>query len=347
VVIAIAPYDSSEKKLQAHGVKTYNIRMKGNSTNPIGDIILFVKLFIKLKHIRPGCVLNYTIKPNIYGGIACSILGIPYINNITGLGAVFLNYNLITQAVNFLYRIALRRSSMVFFQNNDDLSQLLSGKIVNRQSSHRLPGSGVNLDQFAPAPFVDRGHFTFLLFTRILWEKGIREYYQAAKKMQSKHPDTQFQLVGPIDPDNQACVPRETIQKWADSGAISYLGPTDNVGDFIENADCVVLPSYYREGVPRSLLESAAMGKPIITTDWPGCRDAVDDGVTGFLCRVRDPRDLATKMEKMIQLTPEERDEMGKRGREKMEREFDEQIVIKAYMDAIEKIFSEQNETQK
>jgi len=338
-VFAIAPYDSAETALQENGVKTLNIRMKGNSKNPVSDLILFVMLFIKLKHLHPGCVLNYTIKPNIYASIACSLLRIPYINNITGLGAVFQGNNLLTHAVSLLYRIALKRSLTVFFQNNDDLAQLLSKRIVCKQISLRLPGSGVNLDQFSPSLPIKNEHFTFLLFTRILWEKGIREYHEAAKKVYSRFPNTRFLLVGSIDPLNPSCVPRDTIQQWSESGIITYLGPTDSIREYIRKSDCIVLPSYYREGVPRSLLESAAMAKPIITTDWPGCRDAVDDNVTGFLCRIRDPQDLSEKMLKMISMPAKERETMGMAGRNKMEREFDEKIVINAYSDVIQSVF--------
>ncbi|MBN1523571.1 MAG: glycosyltransferase family 4 protein [Spirochaetales bacterium] len=338
-VSAVAPYDGYEKKLQEIGVTTYNILMQGNSANPLKDMILFIKLFLRLKNLKPGCVLNYTIKPNIYGSIVCTLLGIPYINNITGLGAVFLNNGILTQIVYLLYRIAFARSSMVFFQNETDREQLLKRRLVNKQHTHRLPGSGVSLEQFSPAHKITGSPFTFLLFTRILWEKGIKEYYEASRMIKPDYPKTVFQLIGPIDPNNPACIPAAIIQEWNNSGFISYLGPTDNIREFIAEADCIVLPSYYREGVPRSMLESAAMAKPIITTDWPGCRDAVDDGITGFLCEVRSAEDLADKMKKILLMTSEQRRTMGLKGRKKMEKEYDEKIVIDAYINIINKIF--------
>jgi len=282
-------------------------------------------------------VLTYTIKPNIYASVAAGALGIPVINNVSGLGTLFIESGPVTRLVQRMYRIAMRRSAKVFFQNNDDMAVFLDAGLVHPGVTERIPGSGVDTGRFALAEAGRNSkHFTFLLPARLLWHKGVGEFVAAAKALKTKYPHTRFQLLGFLDVANRSAITRAQVEVWVHEGLVEYLGVTDNVVEPFGAADCVVLPSYYREGVPRSLLEAASVGKPIITTHSVGCKEVVDEGVNGFLCAPRDAEDLAAKMERMMNLSQSERITMGLRGREKMIREFDERFVIDRYMSAIQ-----------
>lgn len=240
--------------------------------------------------------------------------------------------------VRWLYRQALNRSAKVFFQNNDDWQLFINGDLVRADVTALLPGSGIDLDRFALAPMPVIGEqytkFRFLLVARMLRDKGVGEFVEAARLLRQRWPQAEFCLLGFVDVQNPAAISRAEMDVWVDEGIVNYLGESDDVRNQIMASTCIVLPSY-REGTPRSLLEAASMGRPIITTDAVGCREVVDDGVNGYLCKVRDAADLAEKMERMLSLPHNQRQEMGKRGRTKMEAEFDEQIVIKKYLEAI------------
>jgi glycosyltransferase involved in cell wall biosynthesis len=330
--------------------------MDNRGTHPLRDALLLTRLIRVLRAERPAAMLGYTVKPNIYGSLACHWLRIPTINNISGLGAVFISRGWVTQVVQFLYRQALARSARVFFQNGDYEALFLSRGLAPKGRTGLLPGSGVDLVRFAPvdwcAPIAGKGDlqpgpshqqsprpFRFLLIARMLWDKGVGEYVDAARALRKAYPEVEFCLLGFLDVKNPAAIPRDRMNAWVEEGVINYLGATDDPRPFIADADCVVLPSY-REGTPRSLLEAAAMARPIITTDVEGCREVVDDGVNGFLCQVRSDADLANKMARMLSLSAEERDQMGRAGRAKMERQFDEQIVINRYLSVLERVCS-------
>ena len=226
----------------------------------------------------------------------------------------------------------LFRSAWIFFQNDDDRKVFVDAGLVDVSKIERIPGSGVDLSRFVPTNIECRGEApTFLLIARMLWDKGVGEFVEAGHLIRARHSAARLQLLGFLDVANPSAVPREAVETWVREGVVEYLGTTDDVRPYIGAADCVVLPSY-REGVPRSLLEAAAMGKPVITTDATGCRDTVDDEVTGFLCRPRDAQDLSDKMLRLISMSSAERQAMGMRGREKMVREFDERIVIERYL---------------
>jgi glycosyltransferase involved in cell wall biosynthesis len=272
------------------------------------------------------------------------MLHIPVINNIAGLGVVFGKSGFLVKIVRTLYRLALGRSAKVFFQNNDDRLMFLAGALVRPEVTDLLPGSGVDLSRFVamalPSASAGVTKFRFLLIARMLWEKGVGEFAEAAKLIRSQWPQAECCLLGFLDVQNPGAISRAQMDELVASG-VTYLGTSDDVRSEITQADCIVLPSYYREGTPRTLLEAAAMARPIITTDAVGCREVVDDGVNGYLCKVRDAEDLAEKMERMLSLSPELRSEMGQRGRAKMEAEFDEQIVIDKYLAAIEEILAQ------
>jgi glycosyltransferase involved in cell wall biosynthesis len=284
---------------------------------------------------RPSIFLGYTIKPNIYGSLATRILGIPTINNIAGLGFVFTNQSWLTYLVCALYRLALSRSATVFFQNHDDREIFISQRLLMASKADLLPGSGVDLVKFFPKPLPNKPPLRFLFIGRMLWDKGVGEFVQAAELLRQQGVAAEFYLLGFLDVQNPTAISRAQMDKWISGGDITYLGVSDDIQHEISKADCVVLPSY-REGTPRTLLEAAAMARPIVTTNAVGCRNVVEHGINGYLCKLRDVKDLAHYIKKIVDMTPNERLAMGLKGRQKMEREFDERIVITKYLHAIQ-----------
>ena len=280
-------------------------------------------------------VLHYTIKPNIYGSIAARLAGIPSINNVSGLGTVFLIKNMVSKVALGLYRFAFRFPVKVFFQNRDDRQLFLDNGLVRKEITGLLPGSGVDTRRFRPAgQFGRHTPFVFLMVARVLYEKGVVEYFEAAKIIRSVLPDTRIQLLGGLDEAGGVGVPRATFEEWLQSGDIEYLGRSDDVAAHLHRADCVVLPSY-REGTPKTLLEAAAVGKPLVTTDVPGCRETVQNGLNGYLCQVRSAEDLAANMLKVMQLPDADLQRMGQASRHLAETKFDERLVLEQYLAAV------------
>lgn len=342
-VVAVAPHDQYAGRLTDLGCRFVPLPMDNQGTHPGRDAVLLSRFVRLLMRERPDVYLGYTVKPNVYGSLAAHWLGIPVINNIAGLGVVFGKTGPLVRVVRGLYRMALRRSAKVFFQNDDDRQLFIGGGLVRAAATGLLPGSGIDLTRFSVAPLhaasgADRP-YRFLLVARMLWEKGVGEFAEAAELIRARWPNAECCLLGFLDVQNPGAISRAQMDTLVSSG-VTYLGMSDDVRTEIAAADCVVLPSYYREGTPRSLLEAAAMGRPIITTDAVGCREVVDDGVNGYLCEPRNAKDLADKMEQLLSLTDAQRTEMGLRGRAKMERQFDEQIVIGRYLAAIEECLS-------
>lgn len=335
-VITIAPPDEYVPELRALGAEFHGVPMDSKGANPLADFRLAMSLRRLFQDERPACVLTFTVKPNVFGTFAATSLGIPVVSNVSGLGTAFIRKNWITMVVKSLYRAALRRAATVFFQNPDDLQLFLQHRLVPASKARLLPGSGVNVDHFAPMPAQrdPSAPFRFLLLGRLLWDKGIGEYVEAARQLRPRHPGTEFMLMGFAETENRTAIPMNTIQAWVNEGLIKYLPPALDVRPALAASDCVVLPSY-REGTPRSLLEASSMAIPIITADVPGCRQVIEDGVTGYLAKVRDAGDLAEKMERMVPLPDEARTAMGRRGREKMILEYDERIVMDAYLRAV------------
>jgi glycosyltransferase involved in cell wall biosynthesis len=332
-VAALAPPDAWSGRFADLGVDYHPIEMDKKGVSPARDLLLLTRYYRLLKALKPDVFLGYTAKPNVYGSLAAQALGIPVINNVSGLGTAFIRQGLLTRIVSGLYRTAFRRSHTVFFQNDDDRGLFVRGRLVAEGKAKLLPGSGIDLERFQPSE-AQRGEgtpFTFLLIARLLWDKGVGEYAEAARLVRAEAPDTRFEMLGFLDVENRTAVPRSDVEAWGAEGLIDYLGPSNDVRPAIAGADCVVLPSY-REGLPRTLLEAAAMAKPLITTDVPGCRQVVDQGMNGFLAEVRSARSLADAMLRMIRLSPAERRAMGAAGRAKMEREYDEKLVVARYL---------------
>lgn len=339
-VVAVGPPDDYVGKLVSAGVRHRTVPLSGASVNPLRELRTVWALHRLFRDEDVDVVLSYTPKGNIYAAMAAAMNGLPTVPNVSGLGRVFIRRSPLTWLVRQLYRFAFARAVRVFFQNRDDLELFVRMGLVDAGKVKRLPGSGVDLARFemqeARGRMRGAGAFRFLLIARMLWDKGVGEYVEAARRVRKRFPQAEFCLLGFLDVQNPAAIRRKEMDAWIDEGVVNYLGAVDDVRPHIAAADCVVLPSYYREGTPRTLLEAAAMGRPIITTDAVGCRDVVEDGANGFLVRPRDAADLAEKMERMMNLTGEERAEMGRLGREKMAREFDERIVIKHYLEVLE-----------
>ncbi len=338
-VTVIAPQDQCSDKLKAIGCVTVPLNMNSQGTNPIKELVTVAQLIKIYKKTNPTVILHYTPKLNIYGTFAAVAASIPVINNISGLGSAIIKNNFLSFLVKTLYRLSQRFAARVFFQNGDDMELFLRSGLVKAGNIDLLPGSGIDLNRFLPVNKTKHknGTVCFLLIARLLWDKGVGEYVDAAEILRPKYNHIKFQIIGFLGVNNPTAISKEQLEKWEQEGLIEYLGSAEDVRPYIAEADCVVLPSY-REGTPRSLLEAAAMEKPIITTNAVGCREVVDDGVNGFLCKLRSVDDLVTQIEKIIHLTEQEKKKMGQAGRMKMLAEFDEKIVIQKYLDVIESI---------
>ncbi|NOX65192.1 MAG: glycosyltransferase family 4 protein [Chlorobi bacterium] len=338
--MCVAPFDDYSKKLKGFGAEFINIEYDNSNLNPLKDLLFLFKLTSFFKKHHPDIILSYTIKANIYGGLAAQFAKISFIANISGLGSLFIKKNIISKFSLLLYKISLRKADKLFFQNQYDYSLFLEKQIIKKQHAEVIPGSGIDLVKFSSNILAKRrAKFIFLFASRLLKDKGIIEAVEATNKLKQINKNVELQVLGKVWTKNPSSIKTHELNNWINSGLISYLGFTDDVRPYIENADVVILPSY-REGMSRILLEASSMGKPIITTDVPGCRDVVDDIQTGFLCKARDSDDLAEKMLQIIEISNEERALMGKRGREKMVNEFDEKIVIYKYLEIINKLIA-------
>lgn len=340
-VLAIAPKDGYSEQLELLGCEFINIPIDQSGKNPIKDLVTLAKFYSIFKRKSVKCVLNFTPKNNIYSTLAASLTNVKAINNIAGLGILFIEESITSKIARALYKLSQKKASRIFFQNEEDRDIFLSQKIVDISMTDRLPGSGVDLQRFYLSPSQDDGVVRFLLVARMLYDKGIGQYIEAARHLKAKYgSNVEFRLLGFLDVSNPSAVTKKDMQSWVNEGIVTYLGTSDNVEKEIALVDCMVLPSYYREGVPKSLLESGAMGKPIVTTDNVGCRETVDDGVNGFLCIPRSSESLIEKLDLIINMSHEQRIKMGIASRKKIECEFNEEIVIKKYLDAIAQCIS-------
>jgi len=332
--VVIAPQDpAADKKMRELGVERIAVSIERSGLNPIADLALLARYRKRLKRLQPAAYLGYTIKPNIYGSLAAASLGIPAIPNVSGLGTAFIRLGALQRIVTNLYRIGFKRAPVVFFQNDEDRQLFVQRGIVRPEQVRVLPGSGVDLERFVPtAP--PEGPPSFLLVARLLRDKGVVEFVEAARMLRRRLPKARFQLLGPIDEGNRTAISRSELDSWIAEGAVDYLGTADDVRPFIAAATVVVLPSY-REGMPRSLLEAAAMARPLIAADVPGCRDVVEDGINGYLCTVRDAASLASAMHRLAELSVAERLAMGKAARQKVQAQFNEEFVVQAYLDVL------------
>ena len=335
-VTVLAPKDDYTERVIAAGAEHRHIQLDAKGTNPFRELATIQRFTAAYRALKPAVVLQYTIKPDIYGSMAARSLGIPVINTVTGLGTMF-SGGLRELLARQLYRRAFSRADLVLFQNGDDRALFIEGRMVRPDHCGLLPGSGVDTERFSPRPR-GSGPFTFLLAARLLKAKGVEDFIEAARKLKSRRAEAHFVLLGSHDPRDSEAADASLLRQAVEQGVVECPGHVDDIRPCIAASDCVVLPSYYREGVPRSLLEAASMGKPLIAADSVGTREPVRDGVNGLLCRPRDPDDLADKMEAMISLTPEKLLEMGEASRRYMMERFDEKRVIAVYLDAADRL---------
>lgn len=344
-VLVAAPEDIFTPRLAELGCRHIRLAMDNKGASPIADAALLVRFLRIVGRERPVAFLGFTIKPNVYGSMAAQAFGVPVINNISGLGTAFIQVTALTKVVKGLYRLALRRSHTVFFQNPDDRDLFVRDGLVLRQRTALLPGSGIDLNTFnpSPPPSAAGDDIRFLMIARLLWDKGIGEYVEAARLVKRRFPGARFQILGFLGADNRTAVGSDVMQQWTEEGVVEYLGDSDDVRPHIAQADCLVLPSY-REGTPRTLLEGAAMARPLVATDVPGCRQVVTHGENGLLCAPRDAGDLAGRLMEIVQKSPAERQAMGEASRRKAEREFDERIVVDRYLETLEGLLARPGE---
>jgi glycosyltransferase involved in cell wall biosynthesis len=338
-VSVIAPRDRTFAPLEEMGCRCVELPVASKGANPRDDLKTLAALYREYRATRPHIVFHYTIKPNIYGSIAARLAGMPSIAVTTGLGYVFIQNSRTASVAKRLYRFAFRFPREVWFLNQDDRQAFIDQNLLaHPDRAQLLHGEGVDLGEydFQPLPRANpqTEGFFFILIGRLLWDKGVAEYVDAARRLRQKYPYAHFQLLGPAGVDNPSAITLDEVQAWQREGVIDYLGEAHDVRGFIGNADCVVLPSY-REGVPRTLMEASAMGRPIVATDVPGCREVVENGVTGFLCEVKSADSLAQQLERLLLSSYTARAEMGVAGRAKVAREFDENAVVERYKGTI------------
>ncbi|EKF9437582.1 glycosyltransferase family 4 protein [Vibrio cholerae] len=342
----IAPEDKFSAKLTEMGCQVLDLPMQAKGVNPIADLALMLCLLRHYREIKPDFIIHYTIKPNIYGSLAAKLADIPSLAITTGLGYTFVNQNVVSKVARQLYKFAFRYPKEVWFLNEDDRRAFLEHHLIEPNKAVLLHGEGVNLNHFVPTdkPQPDE-NIRFLLIARMLRDKGVCEFVEAARQIRQRYPNAIFQLLGDCGVPNPSVIGREEIAQWEREGVVEYLGTTDDVRPIIAQADCLVLPSY-REGIPRTMIESAAMAKPLIVSDAPGCRDVVLDGQTGYLCEVKNAKALVQRCEQFLTLSDSEKQAMGKAGRSFMEAKFDEKWVIKQYFATLKKyeVLSVKNE---
>ena len=318
-------------KLGCHHIETH---IQRRSINPWNDLKLIKQYKDIVKNIHPQIILSYTIKPNVYGSYIAKKYKIPIILNITGLGTGF-NNNSIKHLVTNMYKYACKNASFIFFQNEENYKYFIDKKIAEKSKSKIIPGSGVNLEKFKPTKkSKDDGITRFLFIGRIMKEKGIEEYLEAAKYISNKYSNVEFQIVGPYEEERY----KDVISNL-NNPKIKYLGISEDVRDQIKEVDCIINPTYH-EGMSNVLLEGAAMGKPLIASNIPGCKEIVEDGVNGYLFEPKNTQKLIEKIEQFLKLSSSEREKLGRAGRQKVEENFDRNIVIKAYLETIDKILN-------
>ena len=341
-IVVIAPIDDYISYLDDFPqVKHYNLpRLSRKGKNPLEDFMLFGQLLKMYRKIKPDLILHYTVKPNIYGSFASRLCGIPTISFVTGLGYAFIHNGVVSKIVRRLYRLAFRFNKKVFFENIDDRLLFIKEKIIKSSQGISTKGCGVDIDYFQPlSPMRERDTIVFSFIGRLLYDKGISEFVQAAEILNRKYSHLEFQIIGETDKDNPASIHKSDLLRWVEAKTVHYRGFHSDVRDIIDRSDCVVLPSY-REAIARTLTEAMSMARPIITTDTAGCREAVDEGKNGYLVKLRSAESLAQAMEKFALLPIESKRKMGLFGRAKAVAEFDDRVIAKKIVSAIQDILS-------
>lgn len=328
-VVLSMPFVGHEEDFRAMGLRCIHTEVDRRGINPKTDLKLMETYRKLLKAEQPDLVLTYSIKPNIYAGLMCSMMGIPFCANVQGLGTAFQRKGL-AQFVTLLYRTALKRAKVVFFENEGNAREFIDRKILHREKITVLPGAGINLDCYPLTTYPENDRIRFLYLGRIMKEKGIDELFEAVRRLHNEFGDKVIlDLVGFFDDDYE-----EQVNQLVSDGIAVFHGFQTDPTPYYAAADCVVLPSYH-EGLSNVLLEAAAIGRPVITSNIHGCKEAVNDGETGLLCLVKDADDLYEKMRRMAALSRGEREKMGLQGRQKVRQEFEKNMVVRKTMEAI------------
>ena len=326
-IYAVTPLTVHKDELVQMGVHLIDLPLDRRGMNPIHDFKLLRQYNKIIKQIKPDLVITYTIKPNIYGGIACRKNKVPYAANITGLGTAFQKQGLIKTIVVFLYKIALCKAKVVFFENSGNRDIFVESHIIKKEQTCLLNGAGVNLDQYKYLPYPeDESIFKFLFIGRVMKEKGVDELFDAMKILVKDGYRCELNVVGGCEENYEP-----VMKQYEKEGWLKYYGYQDDVIPFIEESHCFVLPSWH-EGMANTNLECAASGRPIITSDIPGCKEAVIEGVSGLLCDPKNSQSLYDAMKKMLLMDIDRRIKMGREGRKHMERMFDKRQVVKKTM---------------
>jgi glycosyltransferase involved in cell wall biosynthesis len=334
-VLAVAPADPAmEAQLRALGADFEAVPVDAMGLAPSRDLATFLAFRKLIARHRPAAWLSWTIKPNVYGSLAAGLAGVPALPNVSGLGTAFIRRNLLTVLVKALYRAGFKRAPTVFFQNDDDRALFLDNRLVKPAQARLLPGSGIDPVGWAPLDTKRPLPRRFLMLARVVADKGVHEFVAAARIVRARWPDARFRLMGFLDVANRTAIAAETVRAWEAEGVIEYLAPAEDVRPAIAWADFVVLPSY-REGLSRVLLEAAALRRPVVTTDVPGCRDIVSKGENGFLCAPRDAASLAAALSRAAVLTDPEWQAMAQAGRDRVIAEFSQERVNALYLAAL------------
>ena len=332
VVLSVPEAGERAQYFESIGCRIVLTKLNRRGVNPLADFALMLRYRKLIRKTNPVAVLTYTIKPNVYGGIACRLTKTPQLANVTGLGDAMENGGWLQKLTMSLYKIGLSKAKKVCFQNITNKNYFETHHIVNG-STILLPGSGVNLSHHTYQQYPqDNGKVRFLYIGRLLKDKGVEELFYAAEYIKEKYPNTEVQMIGPTDGTYQT-----KLDELVKLGIVKHWGYTTDVRPFLKEVECTIMPSYH-EGMSNVNLESSANGRPVITTNVPGCKETVDDGKTGYLVEVKNGRALADAMEKFIMLTYNQKVEMGQEARKKVEREFDRQMVVDTYLNEIKRI---------
>jgi glycosyltransferase involved in cell wall biosynthesis len=337
-VIATGKSDHSVPLLKEIGVSVIEIPFDSKCGNPVKNLSILFNYMKTFRKTKPACILNFTIKANVYGTIAARLFSIPCINTQPGLGTVFMYKSFSCIMARFLYKLTRNYPLKIFVLNEEDYKELLTRKLAEKEKLEVIRGSGIDIEKFAPMPdnnTTDSG-IRLLYIGRILKDKGIYEFIDALREMQKQNIKYLCKFVGFVDADNVSAISIDEIKKWEDEGLIKYEGITNDVRPFIADCDVVLLPSKYKEGVPQSLQEASSMEKIIIATNIQGCKDVVVDGHNGFLCEPKNWKSLYDAIKKVIALSPEQRIEMGKNGRKYVSERFEKSIIYKNYLDLVD-----------
>ncbi len=325
------PYGKFVDDMIAMGCHFVDAEFNRKGTNPIKDLKLLYRYTVILSEVKPDIVFTYTIKPNVYGGIACQKKKIPYVANVTGLGSSLENEGILQKISSFLYRQGLKGAQKVFFQNQANKDFMLKHKIVTKNHDV-IPGSGVNLEEYSYTDYPSNDKINFVFVSRLMTQKGTGLYLKAAEKIKEKYENTVFHVCGP-DEDGYL----EKVKELEKRGIVKYYGLVENMAEIYRKIDCTIHPSYYAEGLSNILLESCASGRPVITTDKPGCIDVVKDGYNGFIIKQNDLDDLIEKMERFINLDYEKRKQMGLNARNFVEEKYDRKIIVNKYLEELDR----------